>query len=299
MSDPATRAATTPAVRHYGPVPGTLVVAGTPIGNTGDAGPRLGIALAEADAVAAEDTRRLARLARELGVVIGGEVLSFYDAVEAERLPRLVRLLADGATVVVLSDAGMPAVSDPGYRLVAEAHALGARVTVLPGPSAVLAALAVSGLPSDRFCFEGFAPRKAGERTRWLTALAEEPRTAVFFDSPRRLAATLAAAVDVLGPDRAGVVCRELTKTYEEVRPGSLQELADWAQQGVLGEITVVLAGVAPRKRVGEPEQWAAAVQQAEAAGTPRKEAIKEVAVSFGVPKREVFDAVIQARRLP
>ena len=163
----------------------------------------------------------------------------------------------------------------------------------------MLAALAVSGLPSDRFCFEGFAPRKAGERTRWLASLADEPRTVVFFESPRRLAATLAAAVEVLGPDRAAAVGRELTKTYEEVRRGTLQELAAWAQEGVLGEITVVLAGAAPAVRAGDPEQWAAAVRDAESSGTQRKAAIKEVALRFGVPKREVFDAVIRARRLP
>jgi 16S rRNA (cytidine1402-2'-O)-methyltransferase len=284
---------------HHGVVRGTLAIAATPIGNPRDASPRLLEVLATANAVAAEDTRRLARLARQLHVRVSGDIVSFYEAVEQTRTPQLLQRLDQGQTVALVSDAGMPAVSDPGYRLTASAAAAGHRITVIPGPSAVLAALVVSGLPSDRFCFEGFPPRKAGERRRWLMGLASEARTAVFFESPRRLAATLTEAVAVLGPDRPAVVCRELTKTYEEVRRGTLAELAGWAADGPRGEITVVLAGAAADGGTGCPAQWAEAVASAEAAGAPRKEAMKSVAEQFGVPKREVFDAVIAARREP
>lgn len=279
---------------------GTLIVAATPIGNPGDASPRLTAALAAADVVAAEDTRRLARLARDLGVPVRADVLSFYQSVEDARLPGLLRRLAEGATVVLLTDAGMPSVSDPGYSLVSAAVAAGHRVTVIPGPSAVLAALAVSGLPCDRFCFEGFPPRKAGERSRWFAALAEEPRAIVFFESPHRIAATLAAAAAHLGQDRPAAVCRELTKTYEEVVRGGLGELARWAQSGVLGEVTVVVAGApAGAGAQGTAADWVAAVAAAEAAGQSRKEAIKAVAVRFAVPKREVFDAIVTNARVP
>lgn len=284
----------------HGRVTGTLVIAATPIGNVADASQRLGFLLAEADVVAVEDTRRLARLARELGVVVGGDVVSYYEAVEVARIPALLARLADGATVVLVTDAGMPAVSDPGYRLVVAAVEAGATVTVAPGPSAVLAALAVSGLPSDRFCFEGFAPRRQLERERWFAALAQEPRTVVFFESPRRIGATLATAAEQLGPDRPAVVCRELTKTHEEVRRGTLADLAGWAADGLLGEITVVVGGLPQQSGpVGSPREWAAAVAAAQAAGQSRKEAIKAVALRHGVPKREVFDAVVTGPRVP
>lgn len=278
---------------------GTLAIAATPIGNPRDASPRLVEVLSTADAVAAEDTRRLTRLARELEFQVAGDIVSFYEAVEQLRAPQLLQRLDQGQTVALVSDAGMPAVSDPGYRLIASAAAAGHRITVIPGPSAVLAALVVSGLPSDRFCFEGFPPRKAGERRRWLTALAPDPRTSVFFESPRRLAATLAEAVAVLGPNRRAAVCRELTKTYEEVRRGTLAELAEWAVDGPRGEITVVLAGAPDGPARGGPTQWAAAVAAAESAGLSRKEAMKSVAEQYGVPKRQVFDAVIGARGEP
>jgi 16S rRNA (cytidine1402-2'-O)-methyltransferase len=280
-------------------VSGTLAIAATPIGNPRDASPRLVEVLSTADAVAAEDTRRLTRLARELDFRVSGDIVSFYEAVEQVRAPQLLQRLDQGQTVALVSDAGMPGVSDPGYRLTASAAAAGHRITVIPGPSAVLAALVVSGLPSDRFCFEGFPPRKAGERRRWLAALAAEPRTTVFFESPRRLAATLTEAVAVLGPSRPAAVCRELTKTYEEVRRGVLAELADWAADGLRGEITVVLAGAPTEGGTGGPAQWAAAVAEAESAGLSRKEAMKSVAEQYGVPKREVFDAVISARGEP
>jgi 16S rRNA (cytidine1402-2'-O)-methyltransferase len=199
--------------------------------------------------------------------------------------------------VLLVTDAGMPSVSDPGFRLVAAAVAAGVRVTAVPGPSAVLTALALSGLPVDRFCFEGFLPRKAGERARALAANADEPRTMVYFEAPHRLGETLTAMADAFGADRPAAVCRELTKTYEEVRRGPLGELAAWAAQGVRGEITVVVAGAGP-KRADEvtPDDLAALVAGREAAGEHRKAAIAAVAAQTGVPKRAVFDAVVAAK---
>ena len=272
---------------------GRVILAATPLGNIGDASPRLAQALASADVVAAEDTRRVRRLAQDLQVSIGGRLTSFFDGNERARVPGLLDDLRAGSDVLVVTDAGMPAVSDPGFRLVAAAVAEGIDVTVLPGPSAVTAALAVSGLPVDRFCFEGFLPRKAGERRRALAALAAEPRTVVFFESPRRLAATLVAAAEELGPERSAAVCRELTKTYEEVRRGTLAELADWAaQEEVRGEITVVV-GRAPAGAVADPADLTAEVAALLADGVDRKAAIRQVAVRHGVPKRVVYQATL------
>ena len=290
-SDAATRSGS-------GPV-GRIVLAATPLGNPGDASARLVEALTTADVVAAEDTRRTKRLAADLGVRMGGRILSFYDAVERERSRELVDLAHAGQVILVVSDAGMPTVSDPGFRLVALAVEEGVAVTVLPGPSAVLAALAMSGLPVDRFCFEGFLPRKGGERSTRISELALEPRTMVFFEAPHRLAAMLAALESGLGSDRRAAVCRELTKTYEEARRGTLGELAEWARQGVRGEITVVVSGASDEERrtasgLDSAEGWVAAVQAREAAGLPRKEAIAEVARNAGVPKRVVYDVVVR-----
>jgi 16S rRNA (cytidine1402-2'-O)-methyltransferase len=278
---------------------GILVLAGTPIGDVRDAPPRLAAELAGADVIAAEDTRRLRRLTQELGVSPQGRIVSYFEANESARTPDLVARLQEGARVVLVTDAGMPSVSDPGYRLVAAAVAAGITVTAVPGPSAVLTALALSGLPVDRFCFEGFAPRKPGERMKTFGALAEEPRTMVFFEAPHRLADTLAAMADpsAFGPLRPAAVCRELTKTYEEVKRGGLAELAAWAVDGVRGEITIVIAGADPRDR---PELSAAdlagLVAAREAAGEHRKTAIAEVAAKTGVPKRTVFDAVVGSK---
>ena len=277
--------------------PGVLVVAGTPIGDVDDAPPALGRELAAADVVAAEDTRRVRRLAGALGVRIGGRVVSYFDGNEAARTPYLVEALRSGERVLLVSDAGMPSVSDPGYRLVEAAVAAGVRVTVVPGPSAALAALAVSGLPADRFCFEGFLPRRAGERNRRLTALAAEQRTLVFFESRHRIAATLAAMRDALGEQRRAAVCRELTKTHEEIRRGSLGELASWAASGdVLGEITLVVAGAADAVPAATAADAAAMVAQREAVGADRKEAIAAVAREVGLPKRVVYAAVAALR---
>jgi 16S rRNA (cytidine1402-2'-O)-methyltransferase len=278
------------------PVSGRLVLAATPLGDAGDASARLVTALATADVVAAEDTRRLRSLAAALGVTVSGRVLSHYDAVEAARLPGLLDDVRAGRTVLVVTDAGMPAVSDPGYRLVAAAAAEGLPVTCLPGPSAVTTALVLSGLPCERFCFEGFAPRRAGERRRWLTTLLTEPRAVVFFESPHRLAETLADAVEVLGPERGAAVCRELTKTYEEVLRGPLSELTEWAAEGpVRGEITVVLAGAAPAA-APPVESLVGAVEERVADGERLKDAVAVVAQAAGVPKRDLYAAALAAR---
>ncbi|MET9775443.1 16S rRNA (cytidine(1402)-2'-O)-methyltransferase [Streptomyces sp. NPDC006367] len=276
---------------------GTLVLAGTPIGDVRDAPPRLAEELAGADVVAAEDTRRLRRLTQALGVTPKGRVVSYFEGNESARTPELVEELVGGARVLLVTDAGMPSVSDPGYRLVAAAVERDVRVTAVPGPSAVLTALALSGLPVDRFCFEGFLPRKAGERLGRLREVAAERRTLVYFEAPHRLDDTLAAMAEVFGADRRAAVCRELTKTYEEVRRGGLGELAAWAAEGVRGEITVVVEG-APEKGPEEtgPEELVRRVRVREEAGERRKEAIAAVAAEAGVPKREVFDAVVAAK---
>ncbi|MDQ3885572.1 MAG: 16S rRNA (cytidine(1402)-2'-O)-methyltransferase [Actinomycetota bacterium] len=276
--------------------PGAVVLAATPLGNPHDASPRLVAALGSADVVAAEDTRRLRTLAAALGVTVTGRVVSHYEAVESARIPLLLDAVRGGRTVLVVTDAGMPSVSDPGFRLVSAAVAAGLPVTCLPGPSAVTTALAVSGLPSDRFCFEGFAPRRPGERRRWLTTLATEPRTCVFFDAPHRVAATLADAAEVLGADRTAAVCRELTKIHEEVRRGGLGELAGWAAAGVRGEVTVVLAGAAPTtpRSVGE---LVPAVLELTGHGRPLKDAVGVVASAHGVSRRELYEAVLGERQ--
>jgi len=276
---------------------GVLVLAGTPIGDPADAPPRLSAELAGADVVAAEDTRRLRRLAQALQVEVGGRVVSYFEGNEAGRTPELVDALLGGARVVLVTDAGMPSVSDPGYRLVAAAVERGIRVTAVPGPSAVLTALALSGLPVDRFCFEGFLPRKAGERAGRLREVAADRRTLVYFEAPHRIADALAAMAEVFGAERRAAVCRELTKTYEEVRRGPLGELAQWAAEGVRGEITVVVEG-APEPGPGdlEPAELVRRVAAREEAGERRKEAIAAVAAEAGVPKRDVFDAVVAAK---
>jgi 16S rRNA (cytidine1402-2'-O)-methyltransferase len=279
-------------------VTGTLVLAGTPIGDIADAPPRLAEELAGADVVAAEDTRRLRRLTQALGVTPKGRVVSYFEGNESARTPELVEELLGGARVLLVTDAGMPSVSDPGYRLVAAAVEKDIRVTAVPGPSAVLTALALSGLPVDRFCFEGFLPRKAGERLSRLREVAAERRTLVYFEAPHRLDDTLAAMAEVFGAERRAAVCRELTKTYEEVRRGPLAELARWAAEGVRGEITVVVEG-APETGPEEldAEELVRRVRVREEAGERRKEAIAAVALEAGVPKRVVFDAVVAAKR--
>jgi 16S rRNA (cytidine1402-2'-O)-methyltransferase len=275
--------------------PGVLVIAATPLGNVRDASARLVEALATADVIAAEDTRRLHRLARDLGVTISAEVVSLHDSVEEGRTKGLVDRLERGGRVVVVSDAGMPLVSDPGYRLVRACIDSQIAVTVLPGPSAVVAALAVSGLPVDRFCFEGFLPRKPGERRRRIEELAGERRTMIFFEAPHRLAATLSALVEGMGGERPAAICRELTKTYEEVRRGTLAELV--AELGeVRGEITLVVGGATGASDTGDPSVWARDVAGMESDGIDRRTAIATVAQHRGVARRDVYDAVVRAR---
>ncbi|GAC1440086.1 MAG: 16S rRNA (cytidine(1402)-2'-O)-methyltransferase [Mycobacteriales bacterium] len=274
-----------------------LVLAGAPIGQPMDASGRLREELATAEVIAAEDTRRLRRLCKDLDVTPPGRVLSYFEGNEVRRTPELIDALRAGTRVLLVTDAGMPTVSDPGFRLVAAAAAEGLAVTCIPGPSAVTTALAVSGLPSDRFCFEGFLPRKAGERRARLGVLAAERRTTVLFEAPHRLAEALVDMAATLGADRRAVVCRELTKTHEQVRRGTLAELARWAADGVRGEITVVVAG-APEPTVElTGVELAEQVGVREAAGLSRKDAIVAVAQETGVARREVYDAVVAAKR--
>jgi 16S rRNA (cytidine1402-2'-O)-methyltransferase len=274
---------------------GRLLIGATPLGQPSDASARLVKALASADVVAAEDTRRIRTLARALDVKLAGKVVSLYDANEASRVPSLVGDIEGGATILLVSDAGMPLISDPGYRLVAACIEAGALVQCLPGPSAVTTALAVSGLPVERFCFEGFAPRKKSARMSWLTTLAAEPRTCVFFESPRRVPDTLRDAVEALGAERRAVVCRELTKTHEEVVRGTLGELAEWANDGVLGEITVVLAGATPKTDL---QTLVIEVQALVDDGARVKDACAQViSANPGAPsRRDLYDAVLRSR---
>ncbi|MFV0633768.1 16S rRNA (cytidine(1402)-2'-O)-methyltransferase [Demequina sp.] len=274
---------------------GRILLAATPIGNAGDASERLKQALSQADVVAAEDTRRTRDLARRLEVEIAGELIAVHDHNEADRAERLVERAAAGDTVVLVSDAGMPTVSDPGFRLVEAAVAAGVDVTVLPGPSAVLTALALSGLATDRFCFEGFVPRKAGERARALTALAAEPRTMVFFEAPHRLEDSLEAMAAALGADRPAAVSRELTKTYEQTKRGALAELAAWArQEQPRGEMVIVVAG-RPASAPSVDTLVAEALSRIEA-GERSKDAVADLAQAGGVSRRDLYAAVLDAR---
>ena len=292
--DEVPTAAGADASASVGPVPGggRLVLAGTPLGRVSDASEGLRVVLADADVVAAEDTRRFRRLAGDLGVTVRGSLVSYYEAVEQSRIPALLDRLAAGATVVLVTDAGMPSVSDPGYRLVAAAAAAGHRVTSVPGPSAVITAVALSGLPSDRFCFEGFPPRKSGERARALAALAGETRTMVFFESVHRLGDTVTAMAQAFGADRPAALCRELTKTYEQVIRGTLADLVAAVDAGVRGEVTLVVHGAS-----GDPiappddEQLAAAVQELVDQGSSRRDAVDAIAARHGLARRVVYRA--------
>jgi len=274
--------------------PGVVVLAATPIGDVADASPRLVAELSNADVIAAEDTRRLRRLLERLGVETRARILSYFDGNEVRRTDELLRVLQEGARVVLVSDAGMPSISDPGYRLVAAAVAQGFRVTAVPGPSAVLAALAVSALPVDRFCFEGFLPRRASERMRRLRELASEPRTMVFFEAPHRAAVTLSAMAQAFGADRPGAVCRELTKTYEEVRRGPLQELADWATSEVRGEMTLVIGGAT--ELAVDLESAAKEAINLAAGGMALKAAITQVAEQHGVAKNALYELALKTK---
>ena len=268
---------------------GGLILVGTPIGNLGDAGPRMRQAIETADVIAAEDTRRFLSLSQRLGLSHTKRVISVFDHNEAGRAPEIVDLIRAGQTVVLLSDAGMPAVSDPGYRVVKACAEAGLPITATPGPSAVLMALAVSGLPSDRFSFEGFIPRKSGARTALFEELASEKRTMVFFESPHRIAETMDDLLSVIGPDRPMSISRELTKTFEETLRGTVGTLRELAADGLRGELTLVLAGAtevetAPEDHLGEMETLVAS-------GVRAKEAAGQIAKRFGLSKREIYEA--------
>lgn len=267
---------------------------GAPLGNPADASPRMRETLAAADVIAAEDTRRFARLARDLEVTVTGRVVSYFEGNEARRTPELVQALRDGALVAVITDGGMPSVSDPGFRLVRAALDAGLPVAAVPGPSAVTTALALSGLPSDRFCFEGFLPRRSGERRTRLAELVGERRTMVFFEAPHRVADALADLADSFGADRQAALCRELTKVYEEVRRDGLGALEQWARSAEpRGEITLVVAGAAPPPPPAEADLRAAVAAQ-EAAGMSRRDAVATVAREYGVPRRAVYDLAVR-----
>jgi 16S rRNA (cytidine1402-2'-O)-methyltransferase len=289
LEEAATASGATPGV-------GRIVLAATPIGNVGDASVRLVELLGTSDIVAAEDTRRLHRLVTALGVEVKGRVISYHEHNEVAKTGELLDHVRAGKTILMVSDAGMPAVSDPGFRLVEGAVAAGLTVTAVPGPSAVLTALALSGLPTDRFCFEGFLPRKSGDRNSRLADLADERRTMVFFEAPHRLEVMLRALHERFGADRRVAVCRELTKTYEEVIRGTLRELLQWAENNeVRGEIAVVVAG-APEQEPGKPEDHVAAVNELISQGIRLKEAVAAVAEEARVSKRELYSAVLAAR---
>jgi len=275
-------------------VTGQVVLAATPIGDARDASPRLVHELATASVLAVEDTRRLRRLCERLDVVPTGRVLSYHEHNETRRTPELVEMLLAGERVLIVTDAGMPSVSDPGYRLVAEAVRHDIPVTCVPGPSAVLMALAVSGLPVDRFCFEGFLPRKAGARSRALAELASERRTMVFFEAPHRLAAMMESLAEQFGPQRQAAVCRELTKTYEEVRRGGVAELAEWAADEVRGEVTVVVAGAPSGDDDRDLEAVTEAIRERVEDGERLKDVCREVAGQTGLSSRQLYERALQ-----
>lgn len=277
----------------------SLILAATPLGNPGDATARLKSAIAEATIIAAEDSRRFHRLCTDIEVVFTARVISFFEGNEEERTREILDELSAGATVLVVSDAGMPTISDPGFRLMRDAIKAGVDVQVLPGPSAVTMAVALSGLPTDRFTFEGFPPRSSGARLATFEKLRFEERTMVFFEAPHRLGDSLGDAVSVFGSDRAAAICREMTKRYEETIRGSLAHLSTWADtHEVLGEITVVVAGADKDSAAVTADDMVARVREFEGAGMDRKGAIASVAAEFGIAKRLVYAAVVDANKM-
>lgn len=276
-----------------------LLLAGVPLGNPGDASARLINAIQSASIIAAEDSRRFQRLCQDLGVSSEAKVLSFFEGNEEERTEQLLKELKNGSDVLVVTDAGMPTVSDPGFKLVRAAVEAKIPVEVLPGPSAVTTALALSGLPTDRFCFDGFVPRTQGAREKFFDALKFESRTIVFFEAPHRLVETLEVANKILGSDRKAALCREMTKTYEETVRGTLGEIQDWAKsKEILGEITIVVNGAVEGAKEMSQQEIIDAVRNLESAGMDRKEAISAVAEDFALPKRAVFDAMVAAKNV-
>ncbi len=275
-----------------------LILAAAPLGNVLDASAHLREAILAAKYVAAEDSRRFSRLCRDLEITHTARVISFFEGNEIERIDELMEILQSGNDLLVITDAGMPGISDPGYRLIRAALERNIAIKVLPGPSAVTTALLLSGAPSDRFCFEGFPPRTAGARLTWFEKLAQEERTIIFFEAPHRLPESISDAVKALGAERKGAICREMTKTYEEVIRGTLTELEAWANtHEVLGEITVVIEGFDPSSKSYSESDLIALVLSKESAGISRKDAIADVAHEIGVAKREVFDAMVSSKR--
>ncbi|CAN2232088.1 16S rRNA (cytidine(1402)-2'-O)-methyltransferase [Candidatus Planktophila versatilis] len=276
-----------------------LVLAATPLGNPLDASARLKMAIESAEIIAAEDSRRFHRLASDLGVTFTARIISFFEGNESDRTQEILTLLREGKEVLVVTDAGMPTISDPGFRLMRDAIAEKLPTIVIPGPSAPTMAIALSGLPTDRFTFEGFAPRAHGARTSFFESLRFEERTMVIFEAPHRLHESLVDAASILGADRAAAICREMTKTYEETIRGPLSELIAWAAgREVLGEITLVIAGVAAGSEVRTADDAVARVREYEEAGMDRKGAIATVAEEFSIPKKIVYAAVVDANKM-
>ena len=271
-----------------------LILACLPIGDARDASAHLIESIQNATYVAAEDSRKFARLCQELNIKHHAKVITFFEGNESEKIDELTSLLKSQKDVLVVTDAGAPGVSDPGYRLIRAAVESDVKIKVLPGPSAVVTALLLSGLPTDRFCFEGFPPRTQGARSKWFNDLAQEERTIIFFEAPHRIVESLKDAGDAFGLDRIGAVCREMSKHYEEVVRGELSQLIEWAQsKDILGEITIVISGFDPGTREFDSAQLVQMVLNQESAGEGRKEAIAQVAKETGISKRVVFDAMV------
>jgi 16S rRNA (cytidine1402-2'-O)-methyltransferase len=274
-----------------------LILACGPLGNAADTTARIKAALESAPYIAAEDSRKLSRLTSDLGIRYEGKVISYFEGNEIERIDQLTEILKSGDDLLVITDAGAPGISDPGYRLIRSAIENQIPIQVLPGPSAVTTSLLLSGLATDRFCFEGFAPRTSGSRKSWYEKLLKEERTIIFFEAPHRLQESLRDAVEVLGEDRKAAICREMTKTYEETIRGTLGELLAWSSdREILGELTLVLAGFDLATQSYSTDQMIELVRARESAGEARKEAIAQVAKDLNLPKRVVFDAMVSAK---
>jgi len=277
----------------------TLILAATPLGNPGDASMRLREAIESAEIIAAEDSRRFHRLCADIGVTFTGRVISFFEGNEDARSADILEALANGKNVLIVSDAGMPTISDPGFRVMRDAISNNFDVSVIPGPSAVTMSIALSGLPTDRFTFEGFLPRTSGGRSAHLEKLRFEERTMVFFEAPHRLVDFLKDAQSIFGSERDGAICREMTKRYEEIKRGNLSELNAWASgREILGEITVVIAGAQLGALESSTDSMVARVREFEGAGMDRKSAIAAVAEEFSIAKRIVYAAVIDANKM-
>ena len=271
-----------------------LILAGLPIGDAADASENLKSMIEKVEFIAAEDSRKFSRLCQELGIRYTGKIISFFEGNETERIDELTKLLISNKDVLVATDAGMPGISDPGYRLVRAAIENKIKIKVLPGPSAVTTALLLSGLPTDRFCFEGFAPRTSVARVNWFSELVEQPRTIIYFEAPHRITESLQDAISAFGADRQAVICREMSKQYEEVVRGSLNELLQWSEaKEILGEITVLVSGFNPEEREINQDAIIENVLRYESSGMSRKEAMAEVAKSYGIAKRTVFDVMV------